>query len=425
MMKLLAATLALALAAPALAADEPGTFKIPGTNTTLKLNGYVQFDTTYDFSGATEDIRGTDWASFLETQPLDDDPLQKAYPNRLYMTARTSRIGLTTNTPVGAKALTVRLEGDFNDPSAFNFSTEPTTNGMGFRLRHAYAEYGGLLVGQTWSNFVDLGSLPDTVDFNGHGGFGASRTPMVRYALPIGKGGLSVSLENPQSLVWNAQYPESFTVGRQYDRMPVLTGSLTMPFALGHVNVRGIAMEYQGKLPVVDGDGDPLPPTAFPGAEDSTIGWGVGASGSVKLGPATLVLSGQGGKGIGYYTFQSLLQTAAFVEDKIELWTHWTYHAGVTLPLGPSARANVIWTQTFWKEDAALAQASFGALGDIGVNKSLNSIYVNAFYSPFKNAELGLEYNWGQRKIFEDFAAAGNDTGTQSRVNALARYSFF
>jgi hypothetical protein len=411
MKKLFAAVLALALAAPAIAADEPGVFKIPGTETTLKLNGFVQFDVTYDFDGATEDIRGTDWASFIETQPLDDAAFQKDYANRLYMTARTSRIGLTTNTPIAGKALTVRMEGDFNHPAAFNFSTEPTTNGMDFRLRHAYGEYGGLLVGQTWSNFMDLGSLPDTVDFNGHGAFAAIRTPQVRLSLPVGPASLSVSLENPQSLVWNAEYPESFTVGRQYDRVPAATASFTMPFSMGHVNLRGVAHEYQGEN--------------AGGAQDEAWGWGVGASGSLKFGPATLVVSGQGGNGIGYYTFQSLLQTAAFVGDDIEMWTHWTYHAGLTWAVSPSVRANVIWTQTFWDKDEQLAAASFGALGDIGVNEQLDAFYVNAFFSPFKNAELGLEYNYGKRKIFEAQAAGGEDTGTQQRVNALARYSFF
>jgi hypothetical protein len=415
MKKLLAAMLALALATPVLAEEAPGTMKIPGTDTTLKLNGFVEFDVTYDFDGATDDIRGTDWASFIESQPLDDNADQDANPNRLYMTARTSRVGLTTTTPIGARALTVRVEGDFNDPSAFNFSTEPTTNGVGFRLRHAYGEYAGVLVGQTWSNWVDLGSLPDTVDFNGHGGFGAMRTPQVRFTLPVGKGGLALSLENPQSLVWNAEYTDSFTVGRQYDRIPVATASFTMPFAMGHLNLRGVAHEYQGAQNL--GEANEV--------TDSTYGWGVGASGSVKFGNATLVLSGQGGNGIGYMTFQSLLQTAAFVGDEIEMWTHWTYHAGLTYQVSPSLRVNGIWTQTFWDEDDELAAASFDAMGDVGVNESLNAFYVNAFFTPFKNAEIGLEYNWGQRKIFDEFVVGGNDKGTQSRVNALARYTFF
>lgn len=413
MKKLFAAALALALATPALAADEAGVFKIPGTETTLKLNGFVQFDVTYDFDGNNDDVRGNDWASFLATQPLDDQADQKDQPNRLYMTARTSRVGFTTNTPMGAKALTVRVEGDFNHPAAFNFSTEPTTNGMDFRLRHAYGEYGGLLVGQTWSNFTDLGSLPDTVDFNGHGAFAAIRTPMIRYALPVGPGSLSVSLENPQSLVLNSDRTDSLTVGRQFDRVPAVTASVTVPFSMGHVNLRGVAHEYQGQQGTV---------------EDSAWGWGVGASGSLKFGPALLVWSAQGGDGLGYYTFQSLLQGAAFVGDKIELWRHWSYHAGLTVNLASNARANVIWTQTFWTKDDALAQASFDSLGgnaDFTVNKQLDALYVNAFYSPMKNTEFGIEYNYGKRTIFESVAAPGNDTGTQQRVNALARYTFF
>jgi len=409
----LAAILAFALAAtPALAAEEAGVFKIPGTETTLKLNGYIQLDTTYDFDGAIEDIRGTDWASFIETLPLDDDPDQQDQPNRLYMTARTSRIGLTTNTPTKAGALTVRLEGDFNHPAAFNFSTEPTTNGMDFRLRHAYGELAGFLVGQTWTNFLDLGSLTDTVEFNGHGAFGAVRVPMIRYAAPVGAGSLSVSLENPQSLVAGTDVSESFTVGRRYDRMPAVTASLTFPFKYGHVNLRGVAHEYQGQI-------------AAAGVEDEAFGWGVGASGSLKFAAETLVWSVQGGDGIGYYTFQSLLQGAGFVGDEIKTWMSWSYHLGLTHAWSDKVRSNVIWTQTFFDKDDELAAAMNAFFAASLANEQVNAFYVNTFVSPAKNVEIGLEYNWGQRKIFDSQVVAGNDTGTQHRVNALARYSFF
>ena len=55
------ALLSAALALPAAGAAQeakPGEFKIPGTNTTLKLNGFAELDVIYDFSGADEDIRG-------------------------------------------------------------------------------------------------------------------------------------------------------------------------------------------------------------------------------------------------------------------------------------------------------------------------------------------------------------------------------
>ena len=114
----------------------------------------------------------------------------------------------------------VRVEGDFNSPSAFNYSTEATTNGTNFRIRHAYGEYAGFLVGQTWANFMDLGSLPDTVDFNPHGAFALTRQPGVKYT-PTSAGRPSRwRLENPQSVVVNSEVSNSYTVGREYDRYP-------------------------------------------------------------------------------------------------------------------------------------------------------------------------------------------------------------
>jgi hypothetical protein len=402
-----------ALALPVVGSAEdakPGEFRIPGTNTTLKLNGFIEFDTTYDFDGSDDNIRGNDWASFLEFQPLDDLDTED---NMLYMTARTSRLGLTTTTPIGGKNLVVRLEGDFNSPSPFNYSTEATTNGVTFRMRHAYGEYGGLLIGQTWSNFMDGDSLPDTVDFNGHGAFVANRHPMIRYAHSFGGPTLSVALENPQSIAIGTDLvgaDDSLTVGRRYDRVPDVTASLTIPFSFGHVNFRALGLEYQGRV----------------GTEDDAVwGWGAGASGSLKFGAETIVWSVQGGDGIGKYTFQSLFQGAGFVGNEIELWRNFSYHVGLTHAWTPNVRSNVIWTQTFFDEDEELA-AVFGS----DANKRIDVGYVNTFFNVNPQFTIGLEYAYGQRVVFEEgLAAAGvaldNDKGTQHRFNGLVRYTFF
>jgi hypothetical protein len=413
--KLAVTAIALAaLALPVVGSAEdakPGEFRIPGTNTTLKLNGFVEFDVTYDFDGSDDDIRGNDWSSFIEFQPLDDDDLEE---NMLYMTGRTSRLGLTTTTPIGGKNLVVRLEGDFNSPSPFNYSTEATTNGNTFRVRHAYGEYAGLLVGQTWSNFMDGDSLPDTVDFNGHGAFVANRHPMIRYAMSFGGPSLSIALENPQSITLNTELVgagDSLTVGRRYDRVPDVTASLTIPFSFGHVNLRAVGLEYQGR----NGAGN----------DDAAWGWGAGASGSLKFGAETIVWSVQGGDGIGKYTFQSLFQGAAFVGDEIEVWRSLAYHVGLTHAWTPNVRTNVIWTQTFFDEDDELA-AVWGSIA----NKRVDVGYVNTFFNVNPQFTVGLEYAYGQRVVFEEgLAAAGialdNDKGTQHRANALVRYTFF
>lgn len=391
---------------------EPGVFKVPGTQTTIKINAFVEADLVYDFSGADEDIRGTDWASFVPFQPLDGTPDQQDQPARLYYTARTSRVGFTANTPTGFGPLTVRVEGDFNSPSAFNYSTEATTNGTNFRIRHAYGEFAGLLIGQSWSNFMDLGSLPDTVDFNPHGAFTLTRQPLIKYGFKFGGSSFGIALENPQSIVFGTEVDSdsghSLTVGRRYDRLPDVTANLTFGFGLGHLNLRGVALEYNGQRKPDDG-----------GAIDHQWGWGAGVSGSLKLALATLVWSVQGGDGIGRYMFQSLFQGAAFVGNEIELWRTIAYHAGVTLALSEGIRSNVIWSQTFFGEDDALAAASPIA------NRRVDVLYVNTFFKPVTNTEIGVEYSFGRRVIFDSVAVAGNDTGTQHRINALARYTFF
>ncbi len=417
--KLRATALAIAaFTAPAVgfAQDaKPGEMKIPGTETTLKLNGFVELDATYDFKGADDDIRGSDWATFLEFQPLDEGKVNK---NRLYTTARTSRIGLTTTTPTARGNLVVRVEGDFNSPSAFNYSTEATTNGTNFRIRHAYGEYAGFLVGQTWSNFMDLGSLPDTVDFNPHGAFALTRQPGVRYTANFGGPTLAIGLENPQSVVVNSEVSQSFTVGREYDRFPDISANLTVPMSFGHLNARFVAQEYQGRTAT--------------GASDEKWGWGAGVSGSLKLGSAdTFVWSVQGGDGIGKYMFGTLFQGAAFVGDEIETWKTIAYHVALTHSWSSAFRSNLAWTQTFVDSDDELAAAAGASLFGNGVgNKRIDALFVNSFYSPVKGVELGLEYSWGQRKVFDAALLASgepvsNDTGTQHRVNALARYSFF
>lgn len=164
-MKQLFVTLSLAatLGVPAAGrADElpAGTFKLPGTGTVLKFSGFIQLDGTYDLNGRTTDINGLDWASFLPVQPFDNTTPQRQF----YVTARTSRFGVTTTTPTGIGDVGARLEADFNSPSPNGYSTQLTTNGVTFRLRQAYATFGNFLVGQSWSTYMDLMSLPDTVE---------------------------------------------------------------------------------------------------------------------------------------------------------------------------------------------------------------------------------------------------------------------
>jgi hypothetical protein len=413
MQKLLAALLALALAAPAIAADEPGVFKIPGTDSTIKFYGYVQLDTTLDFDGRVGDIENNDWATFLPGVPNDDTISARRKNPQLYMTGRTSRFGLQTATPTALGNVGVRLEGDFNAPNSFQ--SETFTNSVGFRLRHAYGTAGGLLVGQTWSTFLDLGAAPETVDFNGPGSLALVRNPMVRYTLKAGPANLTLAAENARG----AQFG-----GAKFQTLPDFHANLTLGGSWGHLSVRGVTQQYNLE-PATD---------VSPESKFSVAG---AVSGSVKLGGDTLVAQVSGGPGVGRYLLNAFGATinlpatdpaqiggnpGAFriaSNGDIDLITTYAYHVGFTHVWGPSLRSNLVWSQTFVQDPETNGTPATNAM-----EEEMMQAFVNTFWSFAKNAEFGVEYAYGQWKSFST-ATSPELKGTQNRVNASFHYNFF
>jgi hypothetical protein len=109
----------------------------------LTLGGYVKLDLIHDFdpnrSPDTFDPRSI---------PVDGS---KGSNTRVH--ARETRLSLGIKGPAEGRDLALFLEGDF-------YGT-----GNAFRMRHAYAQYGVLLAGQTWTTFMDERNIPPTIDF--------------------------------------------------------------------------------------------------------------------------------------------------------------------------------------------------------------------------------------------------------------------
>lgn len=73
---------------------------------------------------------------------------------------------------------------------------EVVSNSSNPRLRHFFINYKNLLVGQTWSTFMPLASLPESLDFGGpFTGDVFIRQTQIRYTV----GGFQVALENPET----------------------------------------------------------------------------------------------------------------------------------------------------------------------------------------------------------------------------------
>lgn len=375
----------------------PGSWLIPGTDTSLKIYGNLRVDTTFDIKGRNNDILNNDWSSAVFAQPFDRNGANRPRENQFYATARASRLGFITSTPTPFGPLDVRLEADFNAPN--DYMGELASNGSLFRLRHAYGQWGNLLVGQTWSNFIDFRSVPETVDFNPPGNTTLIRQTQVRYTQPLGGSSLALSLENPESL---SQLPPSQQLsnsGRNdFDRVPDLIANWTWNGEKAHLAARAVTMEYRNDF-------------------HSQRGYGLALGGSAKLGPGTLVTGIQGGEGIGRYMFNSLMQGATETGSDLRLWKAMGWHLGYTYPWTSKLRSNLIFSQTLFGEDSTAnayqRNAWLGKADEFIPNERVNQAFANLFWNVAKNVEIGLEYAYGRRLTF------GGEEGTQHRINAM------
>lgn len=378
----------------------PGSILIPGTDTSVKLYGNVRVDATYDHAVRNNDIRNNDWASAVFAQPLNRNSANNRRENQFYATARTSRLGLLTDTPTPLGNLEVKLEADFNAPN--DYMGELGSNGVMFRLRHAYGKLGGFLVGQTWSNFIDLRSYPETVDFNPPGNVTLIRQAQLRYTMPLGPTSVSLAVENPESLTSLPPVQTLSNSGRNdFDRVPDVTLNWSWNAENAHLSFRGATMEYNNDL-------------------HSRRGYALALGGSLKLGQGTLVSGVQGGEGVGRYMFNSILQGAAETGRDLRLWKAIGAHLGYTMPWTPSLRSNVVLSRTVFGADAAANAARLSWLGtadEFVANKRVDQAFVNLFWNITKHIETGLEYAWGERTTFH------GARGTQHRINAMIQYS--
>ena len=402
-LQLAALAWALLLPAAALSQDAPGVFKIPGTDSTLRLYGYAELDGTWDLSGRIGDIENYDWASIVPVQPLDGTPQANA-TGQTYLTARTSRFGIQTKSPTPIGPLEVKIEGDFNGPNGFQGQT--FTNSVLFRLRQAYGNVHGFLVGQTWTNFIDFPSMADTVDFNGPGSIALIRQPQIRYTADLNPAmALSFALENSHN----------GGVGT----LPDITAKFSFTPKWGSVGLGFETNQYHYPSGTIGTSGyNPI--------GSSKQGYGLLVAGSYKLlQKDTLVGYMAFGEGIGRYIFNDLAGqfTGTGPTGDFLLWRELAYHVGYTHVWNDQLRSNLIWSQTFFDRNgidtATFATADDPGAGTFVPNKRIDQAFVNTFYGLTKTFWLGAEYAYGRRTTWF------NNLGRENRINLAAHYDFY
>jgi len=263
------------------AGDFPGSIRVPGTDAALRIAGLVR--TT---GVATLGPLGTEDRFVTSSIPVEGSPGAGREP-RFVLTAIPSRFNLDLRTPTGVGAMRAFIEGDF------------AGEGRLFRLRHAYGQWGGLVIGQTWSTFADREAQPDGIDFEGLNAIALFRQPQVRYTRRLGERfDLAGSLENPSPDITNAQgvsQVPDLVVRVRWRPRETPRGLLGMNLLRGdaHVNVALLVRQIRGE------------PLDQPNTTLSTPGLGVGVSGRL-VSPwqperGQVLFSAYAGSGIGRY----------------------------------------------------------------------------------------------------------------------------
>lgn len=395
-----------------LAGELPGSFRLPGTETSLRIYGMAELNMVHEMKGDNGDI---DFAAYVPYAPLDGTAAGRR-KHQTYLHARTSRLGLETSTPTALGPLNIRIEGDFNnDPrtggsavsgSLESIYTRQATNSYGFRLREAYGQVGGLLAGQTWSTFMDVDNFPETVDFNGPIGATFLRQPQVRYSHATANAGtLTVAIENPVSYVLEPVSGVATVAGAS--RVPDLVGRWDRQFDWGALSVRGVATEHR-----IDD-----------GAAQSARrrGWGAAFSGQYRVTDGDALTFGvTGGNGVGRYF--NYIEGAAYdaADNRIVLERAVGAYLGYQHKASDALRFNAALGYQSNRDNAYTEFARAHGLdsGRFGINRRVVQGHVNVFWDPVKNVEFGAEYLFGRRTTL-----AGEE-GDMSRVNLLARYRF-
>ncbi len=358
----------------------PGFFRIPGTNTLMRIGGYAKTDFIYDIRPA-----GNLDAFIPATIPI---PAPANFTNST-MSVRGTRFSLDFRVPTrSGDSYRFYFEMDL-------FGTNATTP----RLRHAYGQAKNFLVGQTFSNFMDPDAGPDQIDEQGPNAQVAIRSPLFQYSLLIAKKTtFSISAEKPNSDVLfttpefeaqpNSPSPDgTLKIRREMDR--------------GHVQLSALLRSVAAFLP--------------DGRHESVFGWGFNFAGNQRVwGKDTVVFQGAYGNGIERY----INDTSGLGID-----------AAVSSLQNPHIQAlPVVATygalQHFWNTRVR-SSAIYSFVQVQNTEAQIASIYHqgqymggNLIWNPFGSLTVGGEFLYGWRTNKDD------STGNAPRIQISAKYNF-
>jgi hypothetical protein len=455
--------------APSLAGSFPRSFLIPGTNTSIRIGGYVALDIADYVTGGGNNNNATQPAgtgsALVAGIPLKlPNPPGVAAPifnpssrshNWVQLQASESRLFVNTRTPTAWGEATTVLQMDFWGCTASGpacSGLDKATNPDLPRLRLAYGTLGGFEAGQNWVPGNDLEASPTILDFYGSvGTWGFARAPQIGYkfplpvAGPLGGSTLGVYAVSPQTEMAtpvggiesdDQSAASSPALGdlavnpTKYD-LPDFAGVWNLERPWGHFQLHGVVTH-----PVVD-DGHLI--------NRSFWGYGGGVSGTFKFFPVLyprdqLGFNAYGGKGIGHWGGPNTGNDTEGTHELISNFGGPGLYGSVGGPTTAAAAALIRiqkvpmwgaeanyshWWARQWEsnvdfsvfeEDLSTVLLAPVSAANQQFNHRLYVGHLNLLYFPVSFVRVGLEYTYDHRQTIWHQSASANVVMGEFRV---------
>jgi hypothetical protein len=248
--------------------EYPGFFLLPNTHTLLRVDGSARTDFTYDPRTV-----GLGDSFVVSSIPVP----QISGPGNFITSIRGSRLSADFRIPVtGRAAARTFIQLDF---FGANGATAP-------RLRHFYAQLDNILVGQTFTNFMDPDAFADSLDTQGANAAVSVRVPQARYSFPLGGGAsTAVSVEVPASTI---NFSIAGNPAVPFTPAPDTTVRFRNEWKRGHLQLAGVFRDLGAQFPS--------------GSQETVFGWGVNATTEIQVyGRDAFVAQAAYGHGIARY----------------------------------------------------------------------------------------------------------------------------
>ncbi|MDM7862336.1 DcaP family trimeric outer membrane transporter [Alteromonas sp. ASW11-36] len=357
--------------------------------TDVKFSGYIKLDAIVsnysEGSLATGNLNRDFYVpALIPVNGLDEGAQMDIH-------ARQSRFRFTTSTATEeGDTITGVLEFDMlatpNGNDRISSSWTP-------RIRHAFMKYKNWTIGQTWSTFMDVSALPETLDFIGvTDGTIFDRQALVRYT----SGAWEFAAENPETTV--TPFGGGGRIVADDNVTPDLVARYTHKADWGYLRVAGLLRQ------LAYDNGDNIDST------DTSIG--ISVTGKINLDNGDdlrfMLNTGQGlGRYIGLNTANGAVIDA---NGELQAIDSFGYAIAYRHVWNEKMRSNFTFSALDVDNDTALT--------GLGVTQKTYSARANLLYSPTKAITVGGEIAFANRET------EGGLEGDMNRIQFSAKYAF-